>query len=78
MGLDTHIMGIISLFSMPGVLTYAEIAVWVLLRKGISVPTLFSATITIAISVGGIGGERIGFKYWKDQRAFVDGANGVA
>lgn len=63
---------------MPGVLTYAEIAFWILLRKAISASTLFIATITIAISVGGIGGERIRFKYWKDQRAFVDGANGVA
>jgi len=57
------------------VLTYGETVHWVSLRKVISVSILFIATI--AISVGGICGERIRFKYWKDQGAFVSGANGV-
>jgi amino acid transporter len=34
--------------------------------------------LAVIISSGGIGGEKIGFKYWKNPGAFADGINGVA
>jgi len=34
--------------------------------------------LAIAISSGGIGPQKIGFKYWHDPGAFSDGINGVA
>lgn len=37
----------------------------------------FFFIIAIAISSGGIGDQKIGFKYWQDPGAFADGVNGV-
>ena len=34
--------------------------------------------VAIIISAGGIGGQKIGFKYWHDPGAFADSINGVA
>lgn len=62
--------------SMLGVLAYGEVEFWLSLIKVISITIFF--IVAIAISAGGIGGEKIGFKYWKDPGAFADGINGVA
>jgi amino acid transporter len=34
--------------------------------------------VAIVISAGGIGPQKIGFKYWHNPGAFADGINGVA
>lgn len=34
--------------------------------------------LAIVISSGGIGPQKIGFKYWSDPGAFADSINGVA
>lgn len=34
--------------------------------------------LAICISSGGIGPQKIGFKYWHDPGAFADSINGVA
>ena len=44
--------------------------------KVVSITVFF--ILAIAISTGGIGGQKIGFKYWHDPGAFADGINGVA
>lgn len=62
--------------SMLGVLAYGEVEFWLSLIKVVSITIFF--IVAIAISAGGIGGENIGFKYWKDPGAFADGTNGVA
>lgn len=61
---------------MLGVLAYGEVEFWLSLIKVISITIFF--IVAIVISAGGIGGEKIGFKYWKDPGAFADGINGVA
>lgn len=62
--------------SMLGVLAYGEVEFWLSLIKVISITIFF--IIAIAISTGGIGPRKIGFKYWKDPGSFADGINGVA
>ncbi|KAA8904672.1 amino acid permease [Sphaerosporella brunnea] len=62
--------------SMLGVLAYGEVEFWLALIKVISISIFF--VIAIAISTGGIGPHKIGFKYWKDPGAFANGINGVA
>ncbi|KAL7269371.1 hypothetical protein RUND412_007975 [Rhizina undulata] len=62
--------------SMLGVLAYGEVEFWLALIKVISISLFF--IVAIAISAGGIGPQKIGFKYWKDPGAFADGINGVA
>ncbi|KAF2795190.1 amino acid permease [Melanomma pulvis-pyrius CBS 109.77] len=62
--------------SMLGVLAYGEVEFWLSLIKVISITIFF--IIAIAISSGGIGPQKIGFKYWNDPGAFADGINGVA
>ena len=61
--------------SMLGVLVYGEVEFWLSLIKVISISLFF--VIAIAISSGGIGPQKIGFKYWSDPGPFADGANGV-
>ncbi|KAF2726816.1 amino acid permease [Polyplosphaeria fusca] len=62
--------------SMLGVLAYGEVEFWLSLIKVISISIFF--IIAIAISAGGIGPQKIGFKYWHDPGAFADSINGVA
>ncbi|CAF9927360.1 MAG: hypothetical protein HETSPECPRED_006565 [Heterodermia speciosa] len=62
--------------SMVGILAYGEIEFWLSLVKVISITIFF--VVAIVISSGGIGGQKIGFKYWHDPGAFADGINGVA
>jgi amino acid transporter len=62
--------------SLLGVLVYGEVEFWLSLIKIISIIAFF--IVAIIISSGGIGPEKIGFKYWKDPGAFADGINGVA
>lgn len=63
-------------FSMLGVLAYGEVEFWLSLIKVISISVFF--ILAIAISAGGIGPQKIGFKYWHDPGAFADSINGVA
>lgn len=62
--------------SMLGVLAYGEVEFWLSLIKVISISIFF--ILAIAISSGGIGPQKIGFKYWNDPGAFADSINGVA
>lgn len=62
--------------SMLGVLAYGEVEFWLSLIKVISITIFF--ILAIAISAGGIGPQKIGFKYWNDPGAFADSINGVA
>ncbi|KAF2089575.1 amino acid permease [Saccharata proteae CBS 121410] len=62
--------------SMLGVLAYGEVEFWLSLIKVISLSVFF--ILAIIISAGGIGPQKIGFKYWHDPGAFADGINGVA
>jgi amino acid transporter len=62
--------------SMLGVLAYGEVEFWLSLIKVISISVFF--ILAIAISAGGIGPQKIGFKYWHDPGAFADSINGVA
>lgn len=62
--------------SMLGVLAYGEVEFWLSLVKVISISAFF--VVSIAISAGGIGPKKIGFKYWEDPGAFADGIGGVA
>ena len=62
--------------SMLGVLAYGEVEFWLSLIKVISISIFF--ILAIAISAGGIGPQKIGFKYWNDPGAFADSINGVA
>ncbi|KAF1999720.1 amino acid permease [Amniculicola lignicola CBS 123094] len=62
--------------SMLGVLAYGEVEFWLSLIKVISISIFF--ILAIAISTGGIGPQKIGFKYWNDPGAFADSINGVA
>jgi len=61
---------------MLGVLAYGEVEFWLALIKVISISVFF--ILAIAISSGGIGPQKIGFKYWNDPGAFADSINGVA
>ncbi|EJD52521.1 amino acid permease [Auricularia subglabra TFB-10046 SS5] len=62
--------------SMLGVLAYGEVEYWLSLIKVISISIFF--ILATCISAGGIGPQKIGFKYWHDPGAFADGLNGVA
>lgn len=63
-------------FSMLGVLAYGEVEFWLSLIKVVSITIFF--ILAIAISGGGIGPGKIGFKYWHNPGAFADSINGVA
>ncbi|KAF2114596.1 amino acid permease [Lophiotrema nucula] len=62
--------------SMLGVLAYGEVEFWLSLIKVISISIFF--ILAIAISAGGVGPQKIGFKYWNNPGAFADSINGVA
>ena len=74
-----------------GVLAYGEVEFWLSLYvdrgrlavlanrrriKVISLTVFF--VLAICITTGGIGPQKIGFKYWHDPGAFADSINGVA
>lgn len=62
--------------SMLGVLAYGEVEFWLALIKVVSISIFF--ILAICITSGGIGPQKIGFKYWHDPGAFADSINGVA
>ncbi|KAJ5198609.1 uncharacterized protein N7498_007726 [Penicillium cinerascens] len=59
-----------------GILAYGEMEFWLSLIKVLALIVFF--ILAICISAGGIGPQKIGFKYWHDPGAFADGINGVA
>ncbi|KAK2759950.1 hypothetical protein FQN54_002686 [Arachnomyces sp. PD_36] len=59
-----------------GVLAYGEVEFWLSLIKVLSLSVFF--ILAIIISSGGIGPQKIGFKYWHNPGAFADSINGVA
>ncbi|KAL4890599.1 amino acid permease-domain-containing protein [Aspergillus ambiguus] len=59
-----------------GVLAYGEMEFWLSLIKVLALIAFF--ILAICISAGGVGPEKIGFKYWHDPGAFADSINGVA
>ncbi|KAI9316205.1 amino acid permease/ SLC12A domain-containing protein, partial [Dichotomocladium elegans] len=60
--------------NMVGVKFYGELEYWFALIKILIV--IVFVIIAICVTSGGLGGEVIGFKYWKDPGAFVDGGLG--
>ncbi|KAL9016465.1 MAG: hypothetical protein Q9185_006201 [Variospora sp. 1 TL-2023] len=63
-------------FSMLGILAFGEVEFWLSLIKVLAILIFF--IVSIFISAGVIGPQKIGFKYWNDPGAFADSINGVA
>ncbi|KAL9008146.1 MAG: hypothetical protein Q9173_006696 [Seirophora scorigena] len=63
-------------FSMLGILAFGEVEFWLSLIKVLAIIIFF--IVSIFISAGVIGPQKIGFKYWNDPGAFADSINGVA
>ncbi|KAF4544027.1 Amino acid permease [Lasiodiplodia theobromae] len=62
-------------FTFLGVYTFGEAEFWLSAAKLLFIAAFFLCAILI--SSGAIGGEKIGFKFYKDPGAFADGAKGV-
>lgn len=60
--------------SLLGVVIYGEMEFWLASWKFLCVLTGF--LIAILLNTGAIGGDYIGFRYWKDPGPFVNGING--
>ncbi|KAI7884016.1 hypothetical protein K492DRAFT_235084 [Lichtheimia hyalospora FSU 10163] len=60
--------------NLVGVRIYGEIEYWFALIKILIV--IVFIIIAICVAAGGLGGETIGFKYWNDPGAFVNGGLG--
>lgn len=60
--------------SLLGVVVYGEIEFYLAAWKVLCVVGAF--LIAILINTGAIGGDYIGFRYWKDPGPFLDGING--
>lgn len=60
--------------SLLGVLVYGEMEFWLASFK--FAVTLILYLVAILIDTGAIGGEYIGFRYWKDPGPFANGING--
>ncbi|KAH7127901.1 amino acid permease/ SLC12A domain-containing protein [Dactylonectria estremocensis] len=60
--------------SLLGVLVYGEMEFWLASFKFAAALILY--LVAILIDTGAIGGEYIGFHYWKDPGAFANGING--
>ncbi|KAF3010262.1 General amino acid permease [Neopestalotiopsis sp. 37M] len=60
--------------SLLGVLVYGEMEFWLASFKFVVVIILY--LIAILLDTGAIGGEYIGFSYWKDPGPFANGING--
>ncbi|GAB1316505.1 General amino acid permease [Madurella fahalii] len=64
-------------FQLLGVETFGEAEFWLALIKIVGLLAFFLFSIVYA-SGGVRGGDAIGFRYWNDPGAFVDGFRGVA
>ncbi|KAI9172813.1 amino-acid permease [Paramyrothecium foliicola] len=62
-------------FQFFGIKSFGEAEFWLALAKVIAIAAFFLCAILI--SSGVIGGQKIGFKYYKDPGAFADGVKGV-
>ncbi|CDH51449.1 lysine-specific permease [Lichtheimia corymbifera JMRC:FSU:9682] len=60
--------------NLVGVRIYGEIEYWFALIKILIV--IVFIIIAICVAAGGLGDETLGFKYWKDPGAFVNGGLG--
>lgn len=60
--------------SILGVTVYGEMEFWLASWKFMCVLCAF--LVAILINTGAIGGEYIGFRYWKDPGLFVNGIDG--
>ncbi|RDW73578.1 hypothetical protein BP6252_07485 [Coleophoma cylindrospora] len=60
--------------SLLGVLVYGEMEFWLASFKFIIVIILY--LVAILLDTGAIGGDYIGFRYWKDPGPFSNGING--
>nr|OQO30739.1 hypothetical protein B0A51_02435 [Rachicladosporium sp. CCFEE 5018] len=60
--------------SLMGVVVYGEIEFWLASWKLFCV--LGGFLVAILINTGGVGGEYIGFRYWKTPGPFANGING--
>ncbi|KAI9739680.1 MAG: General amino acid permease [Cirrosporium novae-zelandiae] len=60
--------------TLLGVVLYGEMEFWLATIKLIFVLAVFF--VSILINTGAIGGDYIGFRYWKDPGPFANGING--
>jgi amino acid transporter len=60
--------------SLFGVIVYGELEFWLALWKILCVMVTY--LLAILVNTGGIGGDYIGFRYWKDPGPFANGING--
>jgi yeast amino acid transporter len=60
--------------SMFGVIVYGELEFWLALWKIICVCVGF--LLAILCNTGAIGGDYVGFRYWKEPGAVINGING--
>lgn len=60
--------------SFFGVIVYGELELWLALWKIICL--LVGIILAILVNTGAIGGDYIGFRYWKDPGPFINGING--
>lgn len=60
--------------SLFGVIIYGELEFWLALWKISCVMVTY--LLAILVNTGGIGGDYIGFRYWKDPGPFANGING--
>ncbi|KAK6087041.1 amino acid permease [Seiridium cupressi] len=60
--------------SLLGVLVYGEMEFWLASFKFLVVLILY--LVAILLDTGAIGGEYIGFRYWRDPGPFANGING--
>ncbi|KAJ5160722.1 amino acid permease [Penicillium canariense] len=57
-----------------GVIVYGELEFWLALWKILCI--LAGYVLAILVNTGGIGGDYIGFRYWRDPGPFTNGING--
>lgn len=62
-------------FQFLGIKSFGEAEFWLALIKVVAIAAFFLCAILI--STGVIGGENIGFKFYKDPGAFAEGVQGV-
>lgn len=60
--------------SFFGVIVYGELEFWLALWKIVCL--LVGIILAILVNTGAIGGDYIGFRYWKDPGPFINGING--
>ncbi|OBZ87110.1 Lysine-specific permease [Choanephora cucurbitarum] len=72
---STIFMALILAINLVGVKLFGELEYWFAMLKILIV--IVFIIIALCVTSGGLGGQVIGFKYWKDPGAFVNGGLGT-